>query len=131
MSACGMNRSWCSPVAGFLCGVPNCPRGEMTMRRGISSHSATRKLAPVFNGLFKYFPDALYEVAELSLEANEKHNPGEPLHWSKDKSSDHDDCILRHMLDKAAGVEAADCTVSVAWRALAALQIEIEEARNS
>lgn len=95
--------------------------------------SADRKNVPLFSGLMKYFPDALVEVAKLSKYGNDKHNPGEPLHWSKGKSNDHDDCIARHLLD--AGKIDPDSgfphRVMVCWRALAALQTEIENEREA
>lgn len=86
--------------------------------------SASRKRIPIFTGLFKYFPDALAAVAELSFEANEKHNPGGPLHWSRGKSNDHPDCAARHLLDYANGNRLA--ARELAWRALAILQLDIE-----
>lgn len=102
---------------------------------GLPIDSAERKACPVFSGVLAYFPDAIAEVARLSKVGNDKHNPGEPLHWSKEKSTDHDDCISRHQMDRAKGeVFIAEYGLekrirhraAVAWRALAALQIEIE-----
>lgn len=91
-----------------------------------------RKDFPLFSGCIDYFPDALLLVARLSKIGNDKHNPGQPLHWSKDKSPDHADCLARHLLDH--GEIDPDTglshTVSVAWRALALLQTEIEAARK-
>lgn len=94
------------------------------------SDSAARKATPIFSGVLRYFPDALAAVARLSKLGNDKHNPGEPLHWSRDKSNDHGDCIVRHqidfdMIDPETGEYHA---VAVAWRALAQLQL-LEEAR--
>ena len=71
----------------------------------------------------QYFPDALCEVARVSQIGNEQHNPGEPLHWAKDKSRDEADCILRHLLqadqlDEDGVLHGA----KVAWRGLALLQ---------
>lgn len=96
--------------------------------------SAERKDAPIYSGLMKYFPDALVEVARLSKFGNDKHNPGQPLHWSKDKSADHDDCVARHLL--SAGTRSASDgnhrhRTMMAWRALAALQTEIENERTT
>lgn len=91
-----------------------------------------RKGTPICTGVLDYFPDALAAVSRLSLKANEKHNPGEPLHWSRGKSADHADCLVRHLLER--GKVDADMqeshTVHVAWRALALLQEEIERART-
>ena len=86
-------------------------------KRALEWSSERRKRYPIFSGLMKYFPDAIYEVARLSLESNEKHNPGEHLHWAIEKSGDTLDCIGRHMLDGE--------WVHVAWRALENLQRQI------
>jgi len=61
--------------------------------------SAERKTYPLYRGLFQYFPRALAAVAHHSFVGNEKHNPGEPLHWAREKSTDHPDCILRHVME--------------------------------
>ena len=97
----------------------------------LTSDYELRKAAPMYRGLLQYFPEALAAVAALSLHANEKHNPGEPLHWSKGKSNDHGDCLVRHLIDAGTWDEDNNCshTVAVAWRALALLQTEIEEGR--
>jgi hypothetical protein len=100
--------------------------------------SKARKEVPLVTGLLRYFPDALAEVAKVSFYGNEKHNPGEPLHWARDKSTDHLDCAGRHLLD-AGGFDAPDFpgappqrhTAKLAWRALAELQVEIERDRGS
>ena len=90
--------------------------------------SKARKALPVATGFVDYFPDAMAAVAALSQHANEKHNPGESLHWSKGKSNDHDDCLLRHFLERY-GFDDDDGflhLVKVAWRAMASLQTHIE-----
>lgn len=93
--------------------------------------SSQRKATPLCTGVLDYFPDALQAVARLSKIGNDKHNPGQPLHWSKDKSADHADCIARHLLQR--GTIDPDTglshTVAVAWRALALLQMEIENGK--
>jgi hypothetical protein len=90
---------------------------------------AKRKATPVYSGFMNYFPDAMRLVAQLSLHANEKHNPGQVLHWSKDQSSDHEDCLVRHLLEVGEfdGGNNCDHAVSVAWRAMALLQTMYEE----
>lgn len=91
--------------------------------------SADRKAIPLCSGVLDYFPAALAAVARLSKLGNDKHNPGEPIHWARDKSTDHADCIARHLVDR--GIVDPDTglshTVEIAWRALALLQIEEEE----
>ncbi|MBO9717505.1 MAG: hypothetical protein J7507_12035 [Pseudoxanthomonas sp.] len=79
---------------------------------------AARKAIPMYSGVLAYFPAALAQVAIRSREGNEEHNPGEPLHWARGKSNDHLDCLARHLVEGD--------LVGVAWRALAALQLECE-----
>jgi hypothetical protein len=86
-----------------------------------------RKETPMARGLLDYFPLALAEVARVSYVANEQHNPGQPMHWAKEKSTDHADCIIRHLVDR--GTEDTDGllhSAKVAWRALALLETELE-----
>ena len=93
--------------------------------------SAERKACPVASGVVKYFPDALMLVSRLSRIGNDKHSPGQPLHWAKEKSGDEPDALMRHLIDHFTGApidadveelgELAHLT-QVAWRALAMLQ---------
>ena len=90
--------------------------------------SATRKSLPVTEGVLHYFPDAIAYVALVSKVGNDKHNPGEPLHWSRGKSDDHLNCIGRHLLSH--GVYGSDGILhdgNLAWRALANLQLTLED----
>ena len=90
-----------------------------------------RKDIPIFSGVLRYFPDALKAVARLSKAGNDKHNPGEPLHWARDKSNDHGDCLVRHQLefDQLDPETGEYHAVAVAWRALAQLQL-LEELKR-
>ncbi len=97
----------------------------------LPTDSDERKEIPIFSGVMNYFPLALAAVARHSKRGNDKHNPGQPLHWSRAKSADHADCIARHLIDietvsaKTGEYEEAQ---ALAWRALAALQL-LEEKR--
>ena len=94
----------------------------------LPTNSKERKDVPLYSGCFAYFPDALAAVADLSRIGNDKHNPGEPLHWSRDKSNDHLDCIARHLVDCGSVDEDGVLhDVKVAWRALANLQLLLEQ----
>ena len=95
----------------------------------LTQDSARRKNIPIVTGVLDYFPLALAYVAYVSKYGNDKHNPGEPLHWSRDKSTDHADCIGRHILERG-GLDENNIRHSgyLAWRALANLQLELEEA---
>lgn len=92
--------------------------------------SKERKETPVFSGVLQYFPDAINAVARQSWAGNEKHNPGEPLHWAREKSSDHMDCAIRHMMtpNEIDPETGGTHLVAAAWRILAALQLQ-QEAR--
>lgn len=93
----------------------------------LPSDAAERKGYPIFSGVLRYFPDAIAEVARISKIGNDQHNPGQPLHWAKHKSQDQHDCCARHLIES--GTRDSDGerhTAKLAWRALAALQIEIE-----
>ena len=86
-----------------------------------------RKGAPVCTGVLDYFPLALVEIAKLSMAGNIQHNPGKPLHWDKTKSTDHADCILRHLIERGTiDTDNQRHSAKVAWRALALLQLELE-----
>lgn len=92
--------------------------------------SAARKAIPITTGVLDYFSAALAEVAKVSMAGNEKHNPGQPLHWARGKSQDQADAIGRHLLERG-GFDpdtGLRFTAQLAWRALALLQLELEEA---
>ena len=89
--------------------------------------AAERKEIPIGTGLLDYFPSALAEVAKVSKKGNDQHNPGQPLHWARHKSTDQFDTIVRHLMQR--GTRDTDGTLhsaKAAWRALALLQEELE-----
>lgn len=93
----------------------------------LPSDPQTRKGIPIFSGFISYFPHAIAACAELSRIGNDQHNPGQPLHWAKEKSQDELDALLRHVTDMSIdkvhrdpdGVLAA---VKAFWRAGANLE---------
>jgi len=98
----------------------------------LPSDKQARKDTPMARGLLDYFPDACAAVAHVSFVANEQHNPGEPMHWAKEKSTDHADCIVRHLVDRGTlDDDGLRHSAKVAWRALALLQIELDEATET
>lgn len=96
----------------------------------LPSDSAERKAIPITTGVLDYFPAALAEVAKVSKAGNDKHNPGEPLHHARGKSTDHADAIGRHLLERGGRDEDTGQlhSAELAWRALANLQQELEDA---
>ena len=86
---------------------------------------SNRKAFPLYEGLFKYFPDALWEVANASYVGSQQHHPGEPAQWDKALSTDEYDALLRHLSQMDSDLYDDDGVLhaaKVAWRALAGLQ---------
>lgn len=91
-----------------------------------------RKDTPIFSGVLKYFPLALAEIARASKAGNDQHNPGQPLHWDKSKSTDHADCIIRHLIDAGSlDTDGIRHSAKCAWRSLALLQMELENEKET
>jgi hypothetical protein len=61
--------------------------------------SAARKRVQLLAAFLRYVPAAAARFALHSQAGNDKHNPGEPVHHARGKSSDHEECILRHLVD--------------------------------
>jgi hypothetical protein len=104
----------------------------------LPTDSLERKRTPIFRGFLAYFPDAIAAAARLSHLGNEKHNPGQEIHWSRGISDDQTDALLRHILDAGPdwtgsyteqGEEVLHA-VAAFWRAGAMAQIAIERARG-
>lgn len=91
-----------------------------------------RKGIPVTEGVLDYFPDAICEVAIVSRIGNDQHNPGQPLHWAKEKSTDHANTIGRHLIERGTRdtLDKTRHSAKLAWRANALLQIELDNERN-
>lgn len=86
-----------------------------------------RKKFPLTTGVIDYFPDALLAIARVSYQGNEQHNPGQPLHWAREKSTDQADTILRHLIQRGTrDTDGMRHSAKAAWRILALLQLEIE-----
>jgi len=106
------------------------PEPQDALVQAMPVDSQARKDVPITTGVFDYFPAALAYVARVSKAGNDKHNPGEPLHWARGKSTDQADAIGRHLIDRG-GVDpdtGLRHSGELAWRALALLQLELEEA---
>ncbi len=98
------------------------------MRSVIPQDDATRKAAPMYRGLLGYFPAALFRVAYHSYVSDRKHNADKPEsespHWARGKSTDHADCIVRHLAEMH--TDPLYHMTAIAWRALAMLQEYLE-----
>lgn len=102
--------------------------GAPTRASVLPTGGAERKQFPVASGVMDYFPDALVVVANVSYRGNEQHNPGQPLHWDRDKSSDESDTMIRHFLQRGTfDTDGVRHSAKMVWRALAILQKELEQ----
>lgn len=100
---------------------------------GLPTTDTDRKALPIWTGFVMYFPDVIAEVARVSRIGNDQHNPGEPLHWARDKSTDQMNTAFRHMVDHAQGArydtDRARHLAKAIWRLCAACQLDIEAER--
>jgi hypothetical protein len=90
-----------------------------------------RKDLPLWSFMFEYFPDAWLEVVRVSVEGNKQHNPGQPLHWAREKSTDQLNTAMRHQFDYGTGVkiDSKDGCYHLAkaiWRLMAQLQLDLD-----
>jgi hypothetical protein len=106
-----------------------------------------RKMLPIFRMIVGYFPKALREVTRVCVANNVRYNPDRKpidINWARGKSTQQMDSLFRHILEhevdglvfeelppevQAAcgpGFERVYVLAEAAWRALAALELEIE-----
>lgn len=90
-----------------------------------------RKKWQLWTFLTQYFPDAFLAVVDVAIKGNEQHNPGEPLHWAREKSTDQLNTAMRHAWDHSTGVtkDSDNCyhLAKAIWRLSAELQLHIEK----
>ena len=107
-----------------LCKIKDVERADMLL----PTDAQERKQIPIVSGVLDYFPLAIAEVAKCSWAGNQQHHPDKPLQWDKTKSTDHADCIARHLIDRGKfDTDGQRHSAKLAWRALALLQLELEE----
>lgn len=111
-------------------------RIEARRARAAVDAATIRKMQPVGTVGREYFPLADRARAAVAWVGNEKHNPGEPLHWARGKSDDHLDAMIRHATESEDWdtVALPDGRVfqilhaaEAAWRASALAQIVAEK----
>ena len=109
-----------------------------------------RKNLPVFAMLTRYFPKAVREVTKVCVVNNVRYNPERKpadINWARGKSPDQLGSLFRHILENvvdghvfedvppevaaATGFDKVYVLAEAAWRALAALEVEIEQQEGS
>lgn len=100
------------------------------MAERILPEDGRREDYPLWSGCMAYFPAALLAVSKWSKIGGAKYNgEGSELRWIREVSVDHENKILRHLLDVRQLDEngfPADAA-ALAWRSLALLQTIMEE----
>ena len=112
------------------------PPKKKSLLDGMTSEE--RKQYPLVTGCLDYFRDALLKVSHVSWLGNQKHNPGQPLHWARDKSPDEIDALGRHLagrenidvIDPAHSELTVEEGAEMVWRALAWYQKLLEAKYN-
>lgn len=105
---------------------------ESVERNGFEKATDEVRKATPIDAIFKFWPDAMVELAQHIWEGNKKYNPEHPkIGWKRELSSDHVGSLIRHVCYdyvKATTKEAKIKVMrAVAWRALAELQLLTEE----
>ena len=99
------------------------------MAQRILPEDDRREDYPLYEGCLAFFPAALLAVSKWSKMGGAKHRGDNPLRWVREVSTDHENKIMRHLLDARQLDEngfPADAA-ALAWRSLALLQTIMEE----
>jgi hypothetical protein len=108
-----------------------------------------RKGLPLLKQL-GYFAKALREITKVSVVNNVRYNPDRDpadINWNRGKSMDQTGSLFRHLFEhefggevfeevapeiaKVTGIDRVYVLAELAWRALAALELEIEAVEES
>ncbi len=99
----------------------------------LPTDNAARKALPLWTYMTEYFPDAYVAEVAVAVAGNNQHQPGEPLHWAREKSTDQMNTAFRHMFDHGRGqvkdVDGCYHLAKAIWRLKAELQLTIERER--
>lgn len=92
-----------------------------------------RKELKMYDFMFHYFPLAWLEIVKVAVAGNNQHNPGETLHWAREKSKDQMNTAFRHIFDYGTGTkydtDGRTHLGKAAWRLMAQLQLDLEAER--
>jgi hypothetical protein len=105
----------------------------MTIKTALPTDPAARKRLQLYTFMFQYFPEAFLAVVDVARAGNEQHNPGQPLHWARGKSTDQMNAMFNHVFDYGLGAkkDTDGCyhLAKAIWRLSAQLQLDIEADR--
>lgn len=111
----------------------------------IPANDKLRKGMPFFRFITGYFPRAIREMMNVSVVNNVRYNPDRDpadINWARGKSNDQVGSLTRHLLERyvdgkvfdevkpeiaeKTGISRVYVLAEAAWRACAALELEIE-----
>lgn len=72
---------------------------EPPLKLTLTTDSEARKGIMLVSACQDYIPAALVKFAEHAKAGNDKHNKGQPIHHARWKSTDHEECLARHLMD--------------------------------
>lgn len=108
---------------------------NLETQMSLPTDDKARKALPIWTFLMGYFPDAFLAMVGVSVAGNDQHNPGQPLHWARGKSTDQMNTAFRHQWDYGRGTKKdTDGQWHLAkaiWRLSAQLQLDIEAERDA
>ena len=87
-----------------------------------------RKAIPI-DAIFKFWPDAMIELARHIQFGADKYANGVPV-WNRELSSDHKGSAFRHQIDLIKSTSREDRLhhqVAIVWREISQLQLDCEE----
>lgn len=97
--------------------------------------AALRKRLQLYTFMFEYFPEAWLAIVDVARAGNDQHNPGEPMHWAREKSKDQMNALFNHLVDYGLGekkdTDGCYHLAKMLWRGMAQLQLDIEAERSS
>jgi hypothetical protein len=94
--------------------------------------SEERKQYPIAEGVMEYFPLTIIALSKVSYLGSQKHNPGQPTHLDRSKSTDDASAMFRHYFERGTKDPEDDqpnC-VKMAWRSMLICEKELEEVRD-
>ena len=130
----GLDKCSVTDLYAFACPINHKPPEGASLispKPALPTADTDRKALPLYDFMFKYFPLAWLEVVKVAVVGNEQHNPGEPLHWAREKSTDQLNCAFRHIFDHGMGhpLDKDGCyhLAKAIWRHMAELQLICEK----
>lgn len=99
-------------------------------------YDARKKGYPLWDYMFRYFPDTFLAEVEVAVAGNKQHANDESkgIYWAREKSTDQLNTAMRHQFDYGMGrkkdTDGQWHLAKAIWRLRAQLQLDIEAERS-